>query len=112
MEHLTEKVGRMQTFILPDANGCVPFMSALTYKKSGRQRDTLGILTGDKLYQYFTQLMRHVTVTDFYDLPIPYAAVATDIRTGEKVVLHGGSLPSVMRVSMIEIGRASCRERV
>ena len=75
-------------------------VSALTYKKSGRQRGPLGILTGDKLYQYFTQLMRHVTVTDFYDLPIPYAAVATDIRTGEKVVLHGGSLPSVMRASM------------
>ena len=60
----------------------------------------MGILTGDKLYQYFMQLMRHVTVTDFYDLPIPYAAVATDIQTGEKVVLRGGSLPSVMRASM------------
>lgn len=97
---LAENTGPMFVFTGNDRRARTSTVSALTYKKSGRQRGPLGILTGDKLYQYFTQLMRHVTVTDFYDLPIPYAAVATDIRTGEKVVLHGGSLPSVMRASM------------
>ncbi|MBQ9419697.1 MAG: patatin-like phospholipase family protein, partial [Synergistaceae bacterium] len=59
-----------------------------------------GLLTGDKLYEYFSQLMRHVTETDFYHLPIPYAAVATDINTGQKVVLRNGNLASAMRASM------------
>ena len=57
-------------------------------------------MTGDKLYEYFSQLMRHVHVTDFNKLPIPYAAVATDIKTGEKVVLREGNLAAAMRASM------------
>ena len=97
---LAENTGPMFVFTGNDRRAKRSTVSALTYKKSGRQRGPLGILTGDKLFQYFTQLMRHVSVTDFYDLPIPYAAVATDVRTGEKVVLRGGSLPSVMRASM------------
>jgi NTE family protein len=34
------------------------------------------------------------------DLPIPYRAVATDIETGQKVVLERGELASAMRASM------------
>jgi NTE family protein len=75
-------------------------ISALTYKKTGKSGGPLGILAGDKLFQYYTQLMKHVEVTDFSKLPIPYAAVAADIRTGEKVVLRSGSLSSAMRASM------------
>ncbi|MGH8278171.1 MAG: patatin-like phospholipase family protein [Gammaproteobacteria bacterium] len=37
---------------------------------------------------------------DFKDLPIPFRAVATDIRTGNKVVLSQGSLAEAMRASM------------
>jgi NTE family protein len=44
--------------------------------------------------------MRNVSETDFYHLPIPYAAVATDINTGEKVVLKEGNLAAAMRASM------------
>lgn len=37
---------------------------------------------------------------DFNDLPIPFACVATDIVTGEEVVLRSGSVPTAMRASM------------
>ena len=37
---------------------------------------------------------------DFNDMPIPFACVATDIVTGEEVVLRNGSVPTAMRASM------------
>jgi NTE family protein len=39
-------------------------------------------------------------VPTFDDLPIPFRAVATDIETGEKVVLDRGELAGAMRASM------------
>nr|WP_240702496.1 patatin-like phospholipase family protein [Trinickia terrae] len=36
----------------------------------------------------------------FDKLPIPYRAIATNLRTGEKVVLDHGSLPQAIRASM------------
>ena len=37
---------------------------------------------------------------DFNDLPIPFACVATDIKTGKEVVIRRGSVPTAMRASM------------
>jgi NTE family protein len=37
---------------------------------------------------------------DFNDLPIPFACVATDMITGEEVVLRQGCVPTAMRASM------------
>ena len=37
---------------------------------------------------------------DFNKLPIPYACVATDIITGDSVVIHSGSFPMAIRSSM------------
>ena len=37
---------------------------------------------------------------DFNDLPIPFACVATDIKTGKEVVIRQGSVPTAMRASM------------
>lgn len=37
---------------------------------------------------------------DFNDLPIPFACVATDMRTGEEIVIRHGSVPTAMRASM------------
>ena len=36
----------------------------------------------------------------FNDLPIPFACVATDMITGDEVVLRSGSIPTAMRASM------------
>ena len=37
---------------------------------------------------------------DFNDLPIPFACIATDIATGEEVMMRSGSMPTAMRASM------------
>ncbi|MBC7809030.1 MAG: patatin-like phospholipase family protein [Akkermansiaceae bacterium] len=40
------------------------------------------------------------TVTSFDDLPIPFRCVATDLQTGESVVMKDGSLPIALRATM------------
>ena len=97
---LSENTGPMFVFTGNDRRAKTSTVPALTYKKQNGVRGPKGLLTGDKLYTYFSQLMRHVTETDFYNLPIPYAAVATDVNKGEKVVLTSGNLASAMRASM------------
>jgi len=97
---LSENTGPMFVFTGDDHNSKMSTISALTYKQSGKHGGPLGILTGDKLFQHYTQLMKHIEITDFSEFPIPYAAIAADIHTGEKVVLRSGSLPSAMRASM------------
>ena len=97
---LSENTGPMFVLTGNDRRAKTSTIPALTYKKDKGQRGPKGLLTGDKLYAYFSELMRHVTETDFYNLPIPYAAVATDINTGQKVVLQNGNLASAMRASM------------
>ena len=44
--------------------------------------------------------LRATFVRDFDDLRIPFRAVATDITTGEMVVLHHGDLAHALRASM------------
>ncbi|NMM47380.1 patatin-like phospholipase family protein [Marinigracilibium pacificum] len=60
-----------------------------------------GIIEGEALLDYFSYLTRGVhTINDFNDFPIPFACVATDIETGEPVVMRSGSLATAMRASM------------
>jgi len=39
-------------------------------------------------------------ITSFDDLPIPFRCVATDMQSGDRVVLHDGSLATAVRASM------------
>ena len=60
-----------------------------------------GVIAGQHVSELFSRLTWPVqTVHDFRQLPIPFSAVATDIATGEAVVLDSGSLAGVMRASM------------
>jgi len=60
-----------------------------------------GLIKGQKLSNLLSNLTRPVhNLNDFSQLPIPYACVAADIETGQKVVLHSGSLARSMRASM------------
>ncbi len=60
-----------------------------------------GLIDSEALMQQFSRFTAHVSgTTDFNDLPIPFACVATDIETGEPVVLNKGSLIRSMRASM------------
>ncbi len=60
-----------------------------------------GVLTGQSLEVLLQTLeARSRPEKDFDRLPIPFRAVATDIETGEGVVLDSGSLAKAMRTSM------------
>ena len=60
-----------------------------------------GLIQGQKIDLLFERLaLPAAGITDFDRLPIPYRAVATDIATGDEVVLGSGSLATSMRASM------------
>src|SRR6187455_2976813 len=69
--------------------------------KGGEFRLPRGLVQGQKL----TQILRGLTlpvapIADFDDLAIPFRAVATDIVTGDRVVLDHGDLTTAMRASL------------
>ncbi len=67
----------------------------------GRIQLPLGAIEGQHLDQIFHRIFLPIAdVRVFDDLPIPFRAVATDLVTGEEVVLSGGSLPDALRASM------------
>jgi NTE family protein len=60
-----------------------------------------GLLAGVSIEAYFRALtQRAVGIENFQTLPIPFRAIATDIETGQAVVLGSGSLAQAMRASM------------
>lgn len=60
-----------------------------------------GFIQGQKLTQALRGLTYQVNaVDDFNRLPIPFRAVATDIETGQAVVLDHGDVATAMRASM------------
>ena len=60
-----------------------------------------GFVDGQRLMFELRRLLAPVEgISDFDRLPIPFRAVATDIRTGETVVLKQGSLATAVRASM------------
>ncbi len=60
-----------------------------------------GIIGAQKVNVLFETLMLHVSdINDFDKLPIPFRAVATDLETGEMVVIRSGSLAVAARASM------------
>ena len=67
----------------------------------GRVRVSPGLLQGERILAMFESSTLGVSaIDDFDDLPIPYRAVATDLNTGQPVVLGRGSLAMAMRASM------------
>jgi len=57
----------------------------------------MGVQTNDRLEQY---LRDHLPVTRFEDLPVPFAAVATDLKSGAAVILRDhGDVPFAIRAS-------------
>ena len=59
-----------------------------------------GLVQGQKLQETLRQLtVRYDDRTDFDRLPTPFRAVATDLVTGEGVLLGGGDLALAMRAS-------------
>lgn len=60
-----------------------------------------GLISGQNLGLILNELTYEAAlVRDFDQLPIPFRAVATDLETGEEVVLEDGSLSEAIRASM------------
>ncbi len=67
----------------------------------GRLRMPAGMIAGHRLGVTLRVLgLRALGVADFDALPLPFRAVATDLATGEMVVLSHGDLATAMRASM------------
>jgi len=60
-----------------------------------------GVVSGQKVVFMFESVTsQRVNTTDFDQLPIPYRAIATDIVSGDMVVIGDGELSMAMRASM------------
>lgn len=69
--------------------------------KGRRFRLPRGLVQGQKLTQILrAQTLSVAQVQDFDDLAIPFRAIATDIVTGDRVVLDHGDLTTAMRASL------------
>ncbi len=61
----------------------------------------VGLVQGNRLQALLANWTAAVPANQPFDqLPIPYRAIATDLRTGQMVVLDHGSLPLAIRASM------------
>ncbi len=55
---------------------------------------------GQNVFNLLSQLTEHVhEIKDFSKLPIPFFCIATDLETGDEVILDKGSLPEAIRAS-------------
>ena len=63
-------------------------------------RVSKGLVAGEQLETTMRLLIRSSDVVQFDELPIPFRAVATDLVTGEPVVLSRGELWQALRASM------------
>ncbi|MFN2455380.1 MAG: patatin-like phospholipase family protein [Pyrinomonadaceae bacterium] len=70
----------------------------MRWRDAGRMTlSRLGIQSNAPLEAW---LRKHLPVTRFEDLPVPFAAVATDLHAGTAVMLHGtGDIPFAVRAS-------------
>ncbi|MFI4907957.1 MAG: patatin-like phospholipase family protein [Steroidobacterales bacterium] len=69
--------------------------------KGGRPALPMGLIEGQSLMEVLRRLTLPVArTTSFDDLPTPFRAVATDLETGQEVVIGSGDLTSAMRASL------------
>ncbi|MBS9773921.1 MAG: patatin-like phospholipase family protein [Tenacibaculum sp.] len=75
--------------------------SAITLPiKKGKIELPLGLSKGQNVLNLLTKLLSPVNQTkDFSKLPIPFFCIATDIETGEEIILDKGNLPIAIRAS-------------
>jgi len=68
---------------------------------SGGVRMGGGLVAGQNLGFILNQLTGNAVLVDNFDqLPVPFRAVATDLETGEEVVIGSGNLAEAVRASM------------
>ncbi len=80
--------------------GMNPALLQLHFSKDRTPVGPMGGMAAISLYNYLGKLTARAPATDFDQLPIPFAAVATDLATGDPVILRSGNLADAMRASM------------
>lgn len=64
-------------------------------------RLSTGAIEGQQLWNTLNELFLHVhQITDFNELQIPFACVATNVENGEAIVMRDGNLVTAVRASM------------
>ncbi|MCW5518287.1 patatin-like phospholipase family protein [Aureitalea sp. L0-47] len=59
-----------------------------------------GLSKGQNVYNLFSKLTSHISeIDDFSELPIPFFCVATNVETGEEILLEKGYLPQAISAS-------------
>ncbi len=78
------------------------FLNGFEFGLSGREiRLPQGLVQGQRLNLILKDLLHPASgIDNFDDLPIPMRALATDVETGEAVVLASGDLARAVRASM------------
>ncbi|TVR41429.1 MAG: hypothetical protein EA394_05690 [Bacteroidia bacterium] len=67
----------------------------------GRIRTPTGAIEGQKLWNTLNEVFFHTHhITDFNDLDIPFACVATNVENGDAIVMRDGNLVTAIRASM------------
>ena len=60
-----------------------------------------GLVNGQNVYNLLSGLSGgYQNYMDFREMPVPFACIATDLSTGEEVILDKGYLPQAMRATM------------
>lgn len=81
-------------------DGGLPFFDFEMGISNGLQLQS-GLITGQTLGFVLQAMTLHTAPFErFDDLPLPYRAVATDLRTGEMVILDRGDLATAIQASM------------
>lgn len=82
----------------PPSIGSAPFFifADRDFQPAGKR----GILKPKDLYAFLSDLTSRVSVSDFMQLPIPFATIATNLENGDTVVLRNGNLASALRATM------------
>jgi len=69
--------------------------------KGGKPVLPMGLIQGQGLTEMLRRLTLPVSrITSFDDLPTPFRAVATDLESGQEVIMGSGDLTSAMRASL------------
>jgi NTE family protein len=64
-------------------------------------RLTTGVITGQELNMKFSELFFHVyNIRDFNDFKIPFKCMATDLETGDLIVMDTGNIITALRATM------------
>lgn len=96
---LQDKVPRGAKPFFEKANG-EKYAISLPVRKNSIIGLPKGVSKGQNTLNFLTELLAPVdTISDFSKLPTPFYCIATNVETGERVVLDKGSLPLSLRAS-------------